>query len=260
MLYLNRFTCWHQFQNKRYINEGGRIDFTMVDKALMNHVEQPKDGETLRCGKKPHSNPLGEEAALMAATAGGLFEGGSYAGGGIAMATKKALDTQFGEAHNGMIYTPPSYSDHIAVSMVMKGSFKESMGQLTLGSDASTRKAQPHKKQRSISSFFGSKSASSVSSSSSATSGAKRANSIDDQNANKAAKTAGLANRTTANKQQSVPKNSLLGHFSKGKQGSKEKVAAVKKSGSSSRSTASSSSSSKKPIPKNSVLKHFGKK
>ncbi len=64
--------------NKRYTNEGGRIDFTLVDQELAEFVE-PNDGRTLRCGKEgPHADPLGEEAALSAATAGGLFESGSF--------------------------------------------------------------------------------------------------------------------------------------------------------------------------------------
>jgi hypothetical protein len=64
------------------------------------------------------------DPALMAATACGLFESGSYAGGGIAPATRRALDTQFvGVPHTGMVYTPPGYSDHIAVSLTEDGSF-----------------------------------------------------------------------------------------------------------------------------------------
>merc|ERR1712183_774399 len=119
---------------------------------------QSNEGQTLRCGREqPHETPLGEEAALMAATANGMFEGGSFAGGGIAAATKRALDTQFGDGkpHTGLIYTPPSYSDHIAVSLLMKDDFRDYVGQLKLGNDSLTRKAQPHKKQRSIASFFG---------------------------------------------------------------------------------------------------------
>mmetsp|Transcript_23076 Transcript_23076/g.42388 ORF Transcript_23076/g.42388 Transcript_23076/m.42388 type:complete len:605 (+) Transcript_23076:131-1945(+) len=224
-----RFTCWHQFMQKRYTNEGGRIDFTLVDKALLNYVE-PNDNQTLRCGKEPHTNPLGEEAALLAATAGGMFEPGSFAGGGIAVATKRALDTQFGEVHSGMIYTPPSYSDHIAISLLMKSSFNEYVGEMALGSDASTRKAQPHKKQRSMASFLcavGSKS------SSTSLSGDKRTISQQDT-------------KTTSKKK------SLHSYFDESK--------AVKKTGSS-RSTNSTKSNKKKPsIPKNSVLKHFSKK
>ena len=107
----------------------------------------------------------------MAATACGLFESGSFAGGGIASATKRALDTQFiGVPHSGMIYTPPSYSDHIAVSLLLKDdSILNGSSKLELMNDASTRKAQPHKRQRSISSFFssGTTTAASTSSSSS---------------------------------------------------------------------------------------------
>jgi len=149
-----RFTCWHQFTNKRYTNEGGRIDFTFVDKSLLEHVEN-SDNRTLRCGKQPHECPLGDEAALMAATANGLFVGGSFAGGGIAVPTQSALDTQFGPPHTGMIYTPPTYSDHIAVSLKMNDNFSDSLGEMVLDEkDSATRKSQPHKKQRSIAAFF----------------------------------------------------------------------------------------------------------
>jgi len=178
----------------------------------MNSVDGPSNGQTLRCGRKPHINPLGEEAALMAATGGGLFEGGSFSGGGIATATQTALDTQFGEAHCGMIYTPPSYSDHIAVSLLMKSSFKdEFVGQLTLGKDAATRKAQPHKKQQSISSFFGTagakKKSSSNVSSKSASSGEKR--SISRGSSISSSKS------SSSSKRRSVPKHSVLKHFGK---------------------------------------------
>ena len=175
-----RFTCWNQFTQKRYTNMGGRIDYTLVDKSLMEYVEQPPtDGRLLRCGggrddnavvpsppllandgerRKKVLDPLSETAALMAATACGLFESGSFAGGGIASATKRALDTQFiGVPHSGMIYTPPSYSDHIAVSLLLKDDIiLNGSNKLELMNDASTRKAQPHKRQRSISSFFSS--------------------------------------------------------------------------------------------------------
>ena len=178
-----RYTCWNQFTQKRYTNMGGRIDYTLVDKSLMEYVEQPpQDGRLLRCGggrddndvvsplltnngvrrKKP-VDPLSATAALMAATACGLFKSGSFAGGGIASATRRALDTQFvGVPHSGMIYTPPSYSDHIAVSLLLKDDITlnhhtiDSSNKLELMNDASTRKAQPHKRQRSISSFFSS--------------------------------------------------------------------------------------------------------
>lgn len=145
---------WHQFTNKRYTNEGSRIDFTFVDQSLMKHVER-SDNQALRCGKEPHADPHGEEAALMACTANGLFVGGTYAGGGIAVPTQCALNTQFGSPHTGMIYTPPTYSDHIAISLLMNNSFCDTLGQLTLNEkDAATKKSQPHKKQRSMTAFL----------------------------------------------------------------------------------------------------------
>jgi len=244
-----RFTCWHQMKNMRYSNAGGRIDFTLVDKALLTHVEL-NNNVLLRCGRSnPHDNPLGEEAALLAATASGLFVPGTFAGGGIADATKRALDTQFaGKAHSGMIYTPPSYSDHIAVSLLMKNSFGVECagnGELSLGGDASTRKAQPHKKQRSVASFFsaaGSKSSStssgSVSSSlSSSCSGEKRAIISQDINNYKSSK-----------------KKSIHSYFGE------PKGKSTKECSGNPNSTKSASSNKKSYTPRNSVLKHFGKK
>jgi exonuclease III len=146
-----RFTVWHQQKNRRYVNEGTRIDFTLVDNALLDHVDTSGN---LRCGTKNHDNPFGEEAALLACTSNGLFQAPSFAGGGIAQVSKRALDSQFGPPHTGMIYTPPSYSDHIAISLLMKRSFDDVVGQLTLQSNAATRKSQPHKKQQSIASFL----------------------------------------------------------------------------------------------------------
>ena len=191
---VDRFTCWHQLRQARYTNLGGRIDFTLVDKDLFDQVEPPGDGQALRCGKRSQENPLDEEAALVAATAGGLFEGGSFESGGIAVATQRALDTQFGAAHNGMIYTPPSYSDHIAVSLLMKHSLKAAAGTLTLGGDVATRKAQPHKAQRSIASFFGARSAT-VGASAAPSGGTKRALALQ---ASQSSKKAAKGNRSAA--------------------------------------------------------------
>ncbi|KAL7566705.1 hypothetical protein ACA910_017762 [Epithemia clementina (nom. ined.)] len=151
-----RFTCWHQFTNRRYENEGHRIDYCLVDQSLKPRIQR---GSTLRCCSKDDTDEefaLGETAALRAATANGMFEPASYGGEGIQQASQAALDTQFGEAHTGMIYTPPSFSDHIAVSVLLEN---EDGGLLSqdhvLSTDAATRKAQPHKAQMSIASFFG---------------------------------------------------------------------------------------------------------
>lgn len=191
-----RFTCWHQFTNTRYTNNGTRIDYTLVDRSLLPFV---KRGGDLRTGAILDDNlvsvtndrlpleqelettgtcavdPLSEEAALAAATARGRFQPVSFEGGGIAEVSRETLNTQFGPQHTGMIYTPPSYSDHIAVSLLLGDDNDKAVGkqsQQTLetvapawrdgswGSillderDPATRKAQPHKSQQSISSFF----------------------------------------------------------------------------------------------------------
>ena len=190
-----RFTCWHQMKGLRYSNEGTRIDYALVDECLMDMVE-PKGERGLRCGPsrdgdckgagtgRTDLDPLGDAAALSATTASGLFEGGGY-GGGIATAPRRALDSQFlGGPHTGIVYTPPSYSDHVAISLLMKEGFGEEYcktadgGGLELGTDPETKKAQPHKKQRSIASFFGS--------------GAKAANSNAGEKKRKQPTTSGL--------------------------------------------------------------------
>ena len=193
----------------------------LVDEPLLKFV-QKGDGETLRCGGISHDNPLGEEAALIAATANGMFECGSFAGGGIAAATKRALDTQFGHSHTGMIYTPPSYSDHIATSLLMSKEFKDSMGQLSLDEkDSRTRKTQPHKKQRSIASFLAPKVVSQSTASSSSI-GEKRKlaqakNSIKTyfNGTQKSSSEKAIAPASKAIPAAAKRKNSILNHFKK---------------------------------------------
>ena len=147
----DRFTCWNQYTNRRYVNEGCRIDYTLVDKSLLPMVRKGQV-ESLRTGGSKH-DPLGEEAAICAATANGEFEPVSFEGNGIMEATQTALDTQFGLKHSGMIYTPPSFSDHIGVSLLMDAAFCPR--DLILDEkDRATRKAQPHKAQTTIASFF----------------------------------------------------------------------------------------------------------
>jgi len=160
-----RYTCWDQFTNCRYINEGARIDYTLIDGSLLPQLLK---GDELRCclpggdaalqtqtqdDEKERPDCNSEEMALRAATAGGMFQPVSFEGGGITEASQYALDTQFGPPHTGMIYTPPSYSDHIGVSVYFDDGMVSQ--DLTLQSDAATRKAQPHKIQRTIASFFG---------------------------------------------------------------------------------------------------------
>ena len=151
----DRFTCWNQNTNRRYYNEGARIDYTLVDATLETFLEGGMG--TLRCGgsqREEELDPTSETAALCAATANGRFQPVSFQGGGIIEASQEVLDTQFGAPHTGMIYTPPSFSDHIAVSLLLN----ESCCARDLvfdDADFETRKSQPHKSQTTLSSFFG---------------------------------------------------------------------------------------------------------
>ena len=221
-----RFTCWNQNKNGRYINDGCRLDYTLIDSSLLqflqqgeNNVTSPRcpmttittresDKESADSSLDPHS----EEAALAACTANGRFEPASFEGGGMLEASRDALDTQFGPRHTGHIYTPPTFSDHIAVS-VLFGSDNRRMGsdsttthsdlaflqrELALQNDAATRKAQPHKQQRSLISFFSATSCS-----------------VDD--AVKTSATTSIVAKRLTGKPRKIPANSVLHHFAKKK-------------------------------------------
>lgn len=181
-----RFTCWMQLTNQRFENVGSRIDYTLVDEALVKYIDNA-DSQKLRCCKYPHVEEKfeSEEAALHAAIASGMFQGAGFGGGGIASATQEALDTQFiGSPHTGIIYTAPQYSDHVPVSVLFNEQFDEKLISTSLilnGKD--TKNAQPHKKQQSISTFFSNQSSSLSSASSS--SGSKRRVNGNVQNSNK---------------------------------------------------------------------------
>jgi hypothetical protein len=94
-----RYTCWCQFTNKRYTNEGARIDYTFVDQSLLKYVLKG-NVESLRVSSdQDQSNS--ESAALAAATANGRFHPVSFEGGGIVEAKISTLDSQFGTPHTG---------------------------------------------------------------------------------------------------------------------------------------------------------------
>lgn len=250
-----RFTCWHQQKNRRYVNEGGRIDFTLVDKAILDQVDTSSG--SLRCGTKPHANPFGEEAALMACTSNGMFQAPSFSGGGIAQVSKRALDSQFGPPHTGMIYTPPSYSDHIAISLLMKESFNANAGQLTLQSNASTKKSQPHKKQKSMMSFLCAPGATKKTASSNSSSTAS-ASSTSTATAAAAGLKRPAQQQEEEVKNSTKPSNNLKSYFAgpASKKTSSSKNSSTKPAGS--KSTAKQDNNKKQK--KNSLFNHFTKK
>jgi len=161
-----RFTCWNQRTNERYKNKGARIDYTLVDASLAelianegNNTNIDESNCVLRCLGYPRTEQNSAAAALHAATAGGLLGGASFGGGGIALESRKALESQFGVPHTGIIYTPPSYSDHVAVSLLLQISKEitsscEPIQLLLRVKDPNVRRSQPHKSQASIAGFF----------------------------------------------------------------------------------------------------------
>ena len=211
----HRFTCWNQMTNRRYDNMGARIDYTLVDKTLVHFVDNDESARGKLRSCFYDGDDKSEEAALHAATASGNFVGAGYEGGGIACASTKALETQFGNngdgkdgnsggAHTGIIYTAPQYSDHVGVSLLLNEQFDETYCSrpMTLDlKDGATKRAQPHKMQKSISSFFASASTS-VSALTTSSTAAKRKGS--------SSKSFSVTSKEAAKKRKG---GSLLNHF-----------------------------------------------
>lgn len=197
-----RFTCWDQFTNQRYVNRGIRIDYTLIDKCLLEFVSKGNVSSLRSYDDSNVVDPLSEVAALKAATADGKFEPVSFEGGGITDVSQRVLDTQFGAPHTGMIYTPPSFSDHIAISLFFEQddllfSSPDNTTLVLVEQDIPTRKAQPHKKQQTIASFF-------------------KAGVVRRTTESTSQKVNGSQTSVSPNKRQkSINKNSILHHFSK---------------------------------------------
>uniref|UniRef100_A0A7S1BYX7 Endonuclease/exonuclease/phosphatase domain-containing protein n=2 Tax=Corethron hystrix TaxID=216773 RepID=A0A7S1BYX7_9STRA len=145
-----RFTCWSQEKNNRFLNKGTRLDYILCDSSIKNYIE--KGNSNLRCGGVKSANPWSARAAAIAATANGQFQEASLLGGGMPAASRTAIETQFGPDHTGIVYTPPTYSDHVAVSLLFKKEFRPASSDNI--SISSKKDAQPHRSQPSISSFF----------------------------------------------------------------------------------------------------------
>jgi exodeoxyribonuclease III len=181
----DRFTIWSQYQNERYRNEGTRIDFTLCDKELWEQhgrVGGPLDGYV-------HPRAAASADADVSAVAGvGLsaqgestassnaavnfnaFQPAPFGGGGMPRASEEAYQVHLrghlkgasgllggkGNLHTGIIYTPPEYSDHVGVSLLLDDSIKAGMSlPLALKEDKETKATQPHQAQKTMLSFFG---------------------------------------------------------------------------------------------------------
>lgn len=148
-----RFTCWCQYTNERNSNRGTRIDYILVD-----HSVKVNAGGPLRSFE---SHPNSSHAAWEMATANGKWEGSSLSGDGIGHCYA-AL--QFGTSsqkpfprHTGIVYTPPSYSDHVPVTALLQLPRPDKKEQKpAYCTQRQTKQTQPHKLQPSISQFFSS--------------------------------------------------------------------------------------------------------
>jgi exonuclease III len=91
--YAERFTCWDQYTNARYIeNQGARIDYAFVDGPLFR--ARAAAGPPLSTGGAACA-PESAEAARAAATAGGGWQPAPFDGSGMQDAPMRVYDTQF---------------------------------------------------------------------------------------------------------------------------------------------------------------------
>jgi Exonuclease III len=84
-----RYTCWNQQTNCRFENIGTRIDYTIVDEALIQFLDNNGSQKLRCCHFSDETKNFGsEEAALHAAVASGLFQGASFEEGGLRLQHK----------------------------------------------------------------------------------------------------------------------------------------------------------------------------
>ena len=162
----SRWTVFGQYTNDRYSNCGSKIDYILVDEALRDALvppTRPLQGCTNHAACTIVACAATPDCALRAATANGLFRPSPFEGGGIPEAPAIAYEYQFRAParETGIIYTPPSFSDHLAVTCLLR---LPAGPALVLERDTATRACQPHTKQRTLDTFFA-KAAASLSSS-----------------------------------------------------------------------------------------------
>lgn len=114
----SRFTAWDQSAQRRFSNVGSRIDFILAPAELLGCAAR---GEALDTGGSAHE-PCSAAAAHCAATAGGRWRAQAYGKAGLVEGEAPSYALHLRQpAHTGIIYTPPSYSDHVAVSALLRG-------------------------------------------------------------------------------------------------------------------------------------------
>ena len=119
-------------------------------------------------------DPYSAEAAAWACTEGGRWVAAPVEGGGIQDDPEETYTCQFRAPSSGILYTPPQYSDHIGVSVLLElgeeedrrrrgeepgegrdDGRKEEEEEFWKNAQKSMKETQPHKTQRKLKDFFG---------------------------------------------------------------------------------------------------------
>ena len=84
------------------------------------------------------------------------YEPAPLGGGGLVDAPAAVADTMFRDACTGIIYTPPRFSDHVAVSCLLRDDVLNALPKPCAPAAAAAvlRHAQPHKHTAPITEFF----------------------------------------------------------------------------------------------------------
>ena len=151
-----RFTCWDQYRNGRAQNVGSRIDAVFVDAAFFRAA----DAVAGRLDAHPSQDPDAPQAARHAATLGGRFKAAPFEGGGLPdPKPDDCLHHCRVPPHTGIVYTPPSWSDHVAVSLLLqqlppKPPSAHQSQPTTTKRNTSCTTCQPHAQLRAITAFL----------------------------------------------------------------------------------------------------------
>jgi hypothetical protein len=133
---------------------------TVFPSKFQSLPERLDCGPACSCPRCHCSCAWSADAALAACTAFGRWQAAPFEGGGLAHVEGTIADhlTQFQPPHTGIVYTPPSLSDHVAVSLLLdQRSLDSALEQKiteSIFSKLMTQNAQPHMRQSSIRSFF----------------------------------------------------------------------------------------------------------
>ncbi|KPI84835.1 endonuclease/exonuclease protein-like protein [Leptomonas seymouri] len=125
------YTVWDQSRNRRLENVGTRLDYIIVDAALLPAVECRREGannvfpstESTRASRTEFfSEVQGSQFrdGMQRAMAGGAYPPAPFDGSGMPALAERARELCCaGLPATGLFVTPPQFSDHIGVGLVL---------------------------------------------------------------------------------------------------------------------------------------------